>query len=67
MLVLILGGTGYLYGGILGAIVFKVLSDVLSTLTPQYWHFWIGLLLVVLMIVGRDRINGLFKRKEAGS
>ncbi len=64
MLVLILGGTGYLYGGILGAIVFKVLSDVLSTLTPQYWHFWIGLLLVVLMVVGRDRISGWFKRRE---
>ncbi len=64
MLVLILGGTGYLYGGLLGAIAFKVLSDVLSTLTPQYWHFWIGLLLVVLMVIGRDRITGLFKRRE---
>jgi branched-chain amino acid transport system permease protein len=64
MLVLILGGTGYLYGGILGAIMFKVLSDVLSTMTPQYWHFWIGLLLVVLMVIGRDRITGWFKRGE---
>jgi branched-chain amino acid transport system permease protein len=67
MLVLILGGTGYLYGGILGAIVFKVLSDVLSTLTPQYWHFWIGLLLVALMLIGRDRMTGWFKRGEGPS
>ncbi len=58
MLVLILGGTGYLYGGILGAVAFKILQDVLSNLTPQYWHFWIGLLLVALMIVGRGRIVG---------
>ena len=60
MLVLILGGTGYLYGGILGAVAFKILQDVLSGLTPQFWHFWIGLLLVALMVIGRARINGWF-------
>ena len=58
MLVLILGGTGYLYGGIIGAVVFKILADTLSSLTPQYWHFWIGLLFVALMVVGRDRLSG---------
>ena len=62
MLVLILGGTGYLYGGIIGAVAFKVLQDVLSGLTPQYWHFWIGLLLVALMVVGRQRIGGWITR-----
>ena len=62
MLVLILGGTGYLYGGILGAVAFKILQDVLSGLTPQFWHFWIGLLLVVLMVIGRDRFANWFKR-----
>ena len=56
MLVLVIGGTGYLYGGIIGAIVFKLLQDWLSTITPQYWHFWIGLLLVALVLVGRERI-----------
>ncbi len=60
MLVLILGGTGYLYGGILGAIAFKLLQDILSGLTPQYWHFWIGLLLVALMVIGRDRLRRVF-------
>ncbi len=60
MLVLILGGTGYLYGGILGAVAFKILQDVLSGITPQFWHFWIGLLLVLLMVIGRNRINGWF-------
>ena len=65
MLVLILGGTGYLYGGVLGAVVFKVLQDLLSNLTPQYWHFWIGFLLVALMVVGRERIRGWFSRSGA--
>jgi branched-chain amino acid transport system permease protein len=57
LLVLIIGGTGYLYGGLIGALIFKVLQDVLSHLTPQYWPFWIGLLLVAIVLVGRDRIG----------
>lgn len=60
LLALIVGGSGYLYGGIIGAVAFKVLQVVLSGLTPQYWHFWIGLMLVLLVLVGRDRIRGAF-------
>ena len=56
MLVLVIGGTGYLYGGLFGAIVFKLLHDVISAWTPQYWNFWLGLFLVVLMLVGRERL-----------
>lgn len=57
LLVLIIGGAGYLYGGLIGAIVFKLLQDYLSAVTPQYWPFWIGLLLVVIVLVGRDRLT----------
>jgi branched-chain amino acid transport system permease protein len=56
LLVLVIGGTGYLYGGIFGAIVFKLLHDLISAWTPQYWNFWLGLFLVVLVMVGRDRL-----------
>jgi branched-chain amino acid transport system permease protein len=56
MLMLVIGGVGWLYGGITGAIVFKLLQDFISQVTPQYWTFWIGLFLVVLVIVGRDRL-----------
>ena len=56
MLVLVIGGTGWLYGGVAGAVVFKLLQDVISSITPQYWTFWIGLFLVVLALVGRDRL-----------
>ena len=56
LLMLVIGGTGWLYGGILGAVVFKVLQDVLSSITPQYWTFWLGLFLVVLMLVGREKL-----------
>ncbi len=57
MLVLVLGGTGYLYGGLIGAVVFKLLQEVFSTLTPQYWQFWIGLVLVAIVLIGRDRMR----------
>ena len=56
MLVLVIGGTGWLYGGVAGAVVFKLLQDVISSITPQYWTFWIGLFLVVLALVGRDKL-----------
>src|SRR3954462_6904452 len=55
MLVLVIGGTGYLYGGLIGAVVFKMLQEVFSTLTPQYWLFWIGLVLGGMWPVGRRR------------
>jgi branched-chain amino acid transport system permease protein len=58
MLVLIIGGTGYLYGGIIGAIAFKLLQDWIAALTPQYWQFWIGLLLVIFVLGGREVIYG---------
>jgi branched-chain amino acid transport system permease protein len=57
MLVLVIGGTGYLYGGLIGAVVFKMLQELFQTLTPQYWMFWIGLVLVVIVLVGRERIH----------
>lgn len=61
LLVLIIGGAGWLYGGIAGAVVYKLLQDGIATLTPQYWQFWIGLFLVVFVMVGRQRfLGGLF-------
>jgi branched-chain amino acid transport system permease protein len=56
MLMLIIGGAGYLYGGIVGAAIFTVAKDVISSATPEYWEFWIGAMLVVLVLIGRDRI-----------
>ncbi|MEY4734295.1 MAG: hypothetical protein RLZZ464_2361 [Pseudomonadota bacterium] len=57
VLMLVIGGVGWLYGGVLGAVVFKLLHDVISSITPQYWTFWMGLFLVVLMLVGRERLS----------
>jgi branched-chain amino acid transport system permease protein len=56
MLILVIGGVGWLYGGVIGAVVFKLMHDVISSITPQYWTFWMGLFLVVLVMVGRERL-----------
>jgi len=34
---------------------FKLMQDWIAAMTPQYWQFWIGLILVVIVLVGRDR------------
>lgn len=67
MLVLVIGGVGYLYGGLIGAVFFKVLQDILSAWTPQYWQFWIGLILVVLVLAGRERLTDRMKASWARS
>jgi branched-chain amino acid transport system permease protein len=50
LVILILGGAGRLYGGIIGAIVYMVARDQFSGINPQYWYFWIGLLLITVVI-----------------
>lgn len=62
LLVLVLGGTGYLYGGIIGAAIFRILQDLLSGITPQYWQFWIGAILVAIVLFGRERLNNSVRR-----
>jgi branched-chain amino acid transport system permease protein len=60
LVILILGGAGRLYGGILGAIIYMVARDQFSGANPQYWYFWIGLLLVaVVMFLPNGILGGL--------
>lgn len=66
LLVLVIGGTGWLYGGVLGAVAFKVMHDLLSAVTPQYWQFWMGLILVTFVMIGRDRMGGWIRRLRGG-
>ncbi|MDE2017444.1 MAG: branched-chain amino acid ABC transporter permease, partial [Hyphomicrobiales bacterium] len=62
MLTLVLGGVGWLYGGMIGAAIFVVLRDVVSAATPAYWEFWIGLLLVAITLTGRERVAAAARR-----
>jgi branched-chain amino acid transport system permease protein len=58
LVMLVLGGAGRLYGGLVGAIVFLVARDQFSGIAPQYWYFWIGLLLVAVVIFLPNGILG---------
>lgn len=66
LLMLVVGGAGWLYGGVIGAVVFKGLHSILAGLTPQYWTFWMGLFLVVLVLVGRERLQRSLKSFTPG-
>ncbi len=62
LVILILGGAGRLYGGIVGAVIYMVARDQFSGINPQYWYFWIGLLLVlVVMFLPNGILGGLAK------
>jgi len=58
MIMLVLGGTGRLYGGLVGATVFMIAHHYLSDLNPVYWQFWLGLLLVSVVMFARGGILG---------
>lgn len=62
LIILVLGGTGRLYGALLGAIVFMLAQDYIAGLNPAYWQFWIGLLLIVIVLFARGGILGGLER-----
>jgi branched-chain amino acid transport system permease protein len=68
LVILILGGAGRLYGGIIGAVIYMVARDQFSGINPQYWYFWIGLLLVaVVMFLPNGVLGGLsalYKKRQ---
>jgi len=58
LIMLVLGGAGRLYGGLVGAAVFMVAQNFLSDINPVYWQFWIGLLLIAIVLFARGGILG---------
>ena len=65
LLILVLGGTGCLYGALIGTVVFMVAHHLLSEINPQYWQFWLGLLLVLVVLFARDGVMGGLRRASA--
>src|SRR3569623_1366402 len=65
LIILVLGGTGRLYGALVGAVVFMIAQDVIANLSPTYWQFWLGLMLVVIVLFARGGILGGLERMHA--
>ena len=62
LVILVLGGAGRLYGGLVGAVIYMIARDRFSGIEPQYWYFWIGVLLVtVVMGLPNGILGGLAK------
>jgi branched-chain amino acid transport system permease protein len=69
MIMLVLGGTGRLYGGLVGAAIFMVGQNYLADLNPVYWQFWLGLFLIVVVLFARGGVLGglaAFRQHRAG-
>ena len=62
LIILVLGGTGRLYGGMIGAIVYMLVHDGFADLNPQYWMFWLGIFLIAAVMLGRGGIMGALSR-----
>jgi branched-chain amino acid transport system permease protein len=62
LIMLILGGAGCLYGGIVGAALFMVVRDTLSAADALYWQFWLGIALMAAVLVARGGIMTGIKR-----
>jgi branched-chain amino acid transport system permease protein len=62
LIMLILGGVGRLYGAFIGVPLYMIAQDRFSEVEPVYWYFWIGLLMVIVVLFGRGGVLGLFDR-----
>jgi branched-chain amino acid transport system permease protein len=62
VIMLAFGGIGRLYGAFVGASLYMVAQDQLAKMDPEFWYFWIGLLLVLLVMFARGGILGLIDR-----
>jgi branched-chain amino acid transport system permease protein len=62
LIMLIIGGVGRLYGAFIGVPLYMIAQDRFSEVEPVYWYFWIGLMMVLVVVFARGGILGLFDR-----
>lgn len=58
-----IGGRYSLLGAFIGGIVVSFLSNYLSTLTPQYWQLFLGIVFIITIIFFKDGLAGIFNQK----
>jgi branched-chain amino acid transport system permease protein len=65
MIMVILGGVGYLYGGLLGAIALLALEELFSAYTV-YWQLGVGAILLAIVLFAPQGLAGLFAGRRDG-
>jgi len=61
MVMVILGGVGTVWGGLVGAAALLLLQEVLSWST-EHWEFWTGWVLLAVVLFARQGLVGLLRR-----
>ena len=64
LIMIILGGTGRLYGAFIGATVFTILENITEHVLgtdPPYWEFVVGLTLVLTVLFAPRGLLGIFE------
>lgn len=64
MIFVILGGIARLCGPVIGAAVFILLEQILGDLS-QFWHIYLGVLLLVVVLFAKGGLTGLITRRGA--
>jgi branched-chain amino acid transport system permease protein len=62
LMMLILGGAGWLYGAFVGAVLYMVLQNELAKISPAFWQFGIGFILVAVVLLIRHGVFGRLAR-----
>ena len=63
LVMVIIGGVGYLYGGVVGAVVLLCLEEVLSGVT-LHWHIGLGVLLLGIVLFAPKGVAALFGKRH---
>lgn len=63
LVMVIVGGVGYLYGGVVGAAALLVLEETLVGFT-EHWHIVLGLLLLAIVLFAPRGVAALFGRRD---
>jgi branched-chain amino acid transport system permease protein len=65
VVMLVIGGLGYRWGGVVGVVVWMLLEEVLRQLT-NHWHLPLGIILIVLVLLAPRGLCSLLPVKYAG-
>jgi branched-chain amino acid transport system permease protein len=65
LVIIILGGIGHRYGALIGAALYVLARDALSAGTPEYWHGWLGALMILVVLLAPSGVFGLIARLRA--
>jgi branched-chain amino acid transport system permease protein len=63
MIMVILGGVGFLYGGVMGAVFFLLLEELLTHFTI-HWQLGLGAVLLLVVLMAPNGLASLIKSRS---